>query len=506
MKSLKVASLTALALFAAMAVPLPLSAQHTHYKLIDLGTLGGPQSHGDGGHGAANINNRGTAAGVADTNTPDPFYPNFNPLLSNLIGPYPFVYHAFTTRGGAIVDLGGLPGGNGVASFIAENGWVSGESLNGEIDPLTGWPEENAVLWKDGHIINLGTLGGHESAAGRFNSRGQVAGYSGNAIPDSYSLLGLGTETRAFLWDEESGMQDIGTLGGPDAFAFAVNERGKVVGFSYPNLVPSFNCPFPLTTGGFVWEKNKGMTDLGTLGGTCTLPGAMNNRGQVIGQSNLAGDVIIHPFLWTAPRRMHDLGTLGGSFGFASAINEAGEVVGQATTASDQAFHAFLWRRGVITDLGTLANIDDSCIGAFGVNARGQIVGQAVENFCNGPGQRAFLWQNGKMIDLNVFVPPGSDLTLADVEEINDNGEMFGSALLPNGDARAFLLIPCGEGEAGCVDGAQVATAAQTNPAPAITSSTRSPQGRSMPSGTVAAWRARMMRRHHIPGAATPKD
>jgi len=48
-------------------------AEHHHYKFIDLGTLGGPQSYGDAGHGAANINNHGIAVGVADTNIPDPF-------------------------------------------------------------------------------------------------------------------------------------------------------------------------------------------------------------------------------------------------------------------------------------------------------------------------------------------------------------------------------------------------------------------------------------------------
>ena len=136
-------------------------AQHHHYKLIILGTQGGPQSYGDPGHRAANINNRRTAVGVADTSGADPFYPNFNPLLSGNIGSYPFIYHAFTTRGGDdIIDLGGLPGGyNSVASFITENGLVAGIALNGSIDPLTGWPAEAPVVWKDSQIINLGSLG-----------------------------------------------------------------------------------------------------------------------------------------------------------------------------------------------------------------------------------------------------------------------------------------------------------------------------------------------------------
>jgi len=89
------------------------------------------------------------------------------------------------------------------------------------------------------------------------------------------------------------------------------------------------------------------------------------------------------------------------------------------------------------------------------------------------------------MLDLNVLVPPVSDLTLADVEKINDRGEMFGNAALPNGDARAFLLIPCDDdhpGVEGCdygmVDAATAA--AQSAARPYVSSSTqRVPKSRS---------------------------
>src|SRR5262252_1775435 len=71
---------TALTLFAALGVPVRLIAQdatesskktqHLHYKLIDMGTLGGPQSYlndGNGGNNAVNVlNNHGTLASWAD--------------------------------------------------------------------------------------------------------------------------------------------------------------------------------------------------------------------------------------------------------------------------------------------------------------------------------------------------------------------------------------------------------------------------------------------------------
>jgi hypothetical protein len=101
MKSRNVVLAIAVTVVTAMTIPTGLAAQddaaqakkaqHHHYKLIVLGTLGGPQSYGDAGHGAANITNKGVAAGDADTNIPDPFYPNYNPLLTGgLIGSYPY--------------------------------------------------------------------------------------------------------------------------------------------------------------------------------------------------------------------------------------------------------------------------------------------------------------------------------------------------------------------------------------------------------------------------------
>jgi hypothetical protein len=59
----------------------------------------------------------------------------------------------------------------------------------------------------------------------------------------------------------------------------------------------------------------------------------------------------------------------------------------------------------------------------------------------------ATLWQNGAIYDLNTLIPPGSGLTLNVGWDINDGGEITGSAVLPNGNVRAFVLIPCGRND-----------------------------------------------------------
>jgi hypothetical protein len=66
------------------------------------------------------------------------------------------------------------------------------------------------------------------------------------------------------------------------------------------------------------------------------------------------------------------------------------------------------------------------------------------------------------MTDLNAFVPVGSDLTLTVATSINDRGEIAAEGVLPNGDQRAVLLIPCNDEEndaGGCKGDEEVANA-----------------------------------------------
>lgn len=144
--------------------------------------------------------------------------------------------------------------------------------------------------------------------------------------------------THAFLWTEEDGMRDLGTLGGPVSRALAINDEGAVVGESMTD------------TGklqAFVWTAERGMLDLGTLGGGMSSALGINNRGQVVGYSEVSAGQR-HAFLWTAERGMADLGTLGGPESIARDINDRGQIVGESLSISG-ARRATLWTSDTAT-------------------------------------------------------------------------------------------------------------------------------------------------------------
>jgi probable HAF family extracellular repeat protein len=507
-----------LLLIAPFSIPPQLSAQqHTRYKLIDLGTLGGPASYFSNGFDGI-LNHRGTAVGWADTSTPDPdpaFCFNFDC----------FVSHAFRWRNGNLTDLGTLaPGWSSAAIWTNEAGQIVGISENGMIDPLIGFPEFRAVLWQDGGIKDLGTLdGGYQSVANAVNNRGQVVGFATNTISDPFSFFPFpgATQSRAFLW-QEGVMQDLGTLGGPDATAVAINDRGQIAGQSYINSTPNpvldscggFSVNVP-TQDPFIWRDGK-MTDLGTLGGTCGSITGQNNRGQVIGQSDLAGDLSFHPFVWD-DHMLRDLGTLGGDTGVANWINDVGDIAGKADLPGPvpQNHDAVIWKDGVIIDLGTLPG--DSCANAYYVNSRGQVVGTSENRaLCLVPtGQHAFLWEDrGPMVDLNTLIPADSSLQLTFAVAINDSGQIAGFGVPPtclpqNVEVcgHAYVLIPCDADEEECAAGANaVAPSASTLLLRNSMISTLSPLHPLSPQKNAAAWRSELMGRYQVPFTTVPRQ
>jgi probable HAF family extracellular repeat protein len=498
----------ALTLFAALAMPVRLPAQdkakphhhhqYHHYQLVDIGTFGGPNSsflEPLPGPGSRILNSSGTAMGSGDTPTPDPYCAFFNFDC--------YVAYGFKWQDGVASELGALPGFNGLNSatgfWVSDSGLTVGVSTNG-LDPLTGNPAWEAILWgKDGYLTDLGTLGGNESSAYAVNNRGQVAGVALNAIPDPYTsnfLISGATQAHAFRWTESRGMQDLGTLGGTDCAAVSINARGQIAGWSFTNTTVNPGTGLP-TLDPFLWENGK-MLDLGTLGGTVSQAWALNNRGHIAGYSNLAGDNTgQHAFLWDQKGGMQDLGTLGGAGGAALSINDADDVVGVDSTA-DGLERAFLWRHGVMTNLGTIGT--DPGSEALSINSQGQVVGDTRDPIAD-VFLRAFLWEHGgPMVDLNTLVPRNSSSQLIKAIYVNDRGEIAVRGVLSNGNLyklHAVLLIPCDEDHPG-VEGCDYSLV------DAATAAAQSAERPYVPRAPQHLPQSRRSKGYHMPGRQSP--
>ena len=481
MKTRLMIAIGALTAAAALALPLRLAAQNKnvrhrfhHYQLIDMGTFGGPMSFINLPFNAVPaLNNQGTTVGSSATSIASTSTSNYF-ICNGPGGDVPNIFHGFQSQNNLTIDLLALPpeetNCSDAVSINARNETV-GTSENGIVDPVVGLNELRAVAWKNGEIINLGTLGGNHSGAIGINNEGWVVGFALNAVADPYSILddqifgfSNGTQTRAVLW-RQGQAYDLGTLGGPDAVASFVNEQGQIAGFSYTNSAPNSATGFP-TEDPFLWRDGT-MLDIGTLGGVYGYAAALNNLGQVVGYSSLAADpgacLTLGPgspncdaFLWDHGTLI-DLtaSTIGGSPSFVFGINDAGANVGGAVFPNAP-FDAYLWKKGVATDLGHLNDCESL---AFAINSNGQVVGGTF-SCADGSHSHAFLWEDGTMVDLDTLVPAGSPLQLVEAATINDRGEIAGNGA-PQGVARkdfgtmghAFLLIPCDEhhpGVEGC--------------------------------------------------------
>jgi probable HAF family extracellular repeat protein len=116
----------------------------------------------------------------------------------------------------------------------------------------------------------------------------------------------------------------------------AVNDRGQVVGFSSLPSDPAGSIPHHAC----LWSRETGMIDLGAIGGSYSVAQAVNDDGRAVGY---AGDENPHAFLWTPKKGMWDLGTLGGTFSVATAVNNMQQVIGCASLRDASPVHAFSW-------------------------------------------------------------------------------------------------------------------------------------------------------------------
>jgi probable HAF family extracellular repeat protein len=364
MKSTKLMCITVMALFATLAILVPLAAQQQvqdkqkplHYVVIDLGTLGGTFSQAFG------INNEGSVVGYATT-------------------PGDTALHAFLWRNGLMTDLGTFGGPISQAISINERGEIVGVSETNITDPLgedfCGFGDHLVCvpfIWRVGVMNPLPTLGGTNGAAVGINNRGEVLGFAENSTPDPTCLPPEVLHFEPVIWNNGN-VQQLPTFpGDPDGIATAINDPGEAT-------LPTGNCAFLGPPSGHDSLFRRGtLTDFGTFGGFPIAANDLNNRGQVVGVTAGPSGTEIEAVLWQNGAAI-GLGTLpGDTVSIGSAINDSGQVTGQSCDANGNC-RGFLWQDGVMTDLNTLVPADSTLVfpDPVGINPRGQIVGLGVQ-------------------------------------------------------------------------------------------------------------------------------
>ena len=383
-------ALAVLAMPAGLAIPVPLVAQHLkdarakdhfpRYVVQDLGTLGGPYSF------SYNLNDEGVVSGGSATATQ-----NGDPSQAIVNAPQT----AFLWDRGRLLNLGTLggPDSAGAAASPSKLAAVDSETANlsrqGEDVCAYGTKLQcRAAIWKNGQLSALQLLpGGNNSYALDMNDRGQVVGFSDTDVydHDCAAAKTAGFQFQAVIWEPNGRHRQLPHLDGDTvAFAFGINDRGQVVGNSgvCANTTPP---PYPSSPHAVLWDRDGTPHDLGTLGGPSSGASAINNRGDVSGTSSIV-DGFPRPFLWTPETRT--LLKLEPPVGFPIAINpccktinERREIVGFMLDANFNS-HAFLWKDGVMVDLNDLIAKDSPWMlqSAAGINASGQIAGQGLIN------------------------------------------------------------------------------------------------------------------------------
>lgn len=285
---------------------------------------------------------------------------------------------------------------------------------------VSGGATNTTARWA---VKDLGTLGGSESYAAAINAKGQAVGWAETKKG----------RTHPFMW-RDGRMSDLSAGSSWAAWATEINDDGHVIGLVRA-VWDDEEEGYASSVFGFAWERGS-LTGLHGMDGRAqdepgySQVGALNQRGTMVGWvAGYDGDI---PYQWGGPTirgrdyyPFHDGVALSEArWGRAYDINERGQVVGESHRSYKHPTHAALWENRKLTDLGVLPGRTDST--AVAINDRGLVVGDSF----NGVGEygerkarmRAFLRQEGKMLDLGTI----AGLPHSSAVALNESGQVIG--------------------------------------------------------------------------------
>ena len=201
---------------------------------IDTPGLKGPNSMAFG------MNQWGQTVGEAQTNHPDPKGEDFCGFAALGLQSSGTTCVPFKWQNGVMNALPTLGGGNGFAEQVNSLGEVAGTAENNTPDSTcpSGGPQKlqfKPVVWQNGSIHGLPTYSGDpDGNAHAINDRAQVAGESGVCAAFNPIWLTNLQPLHALLW-EDGKVINLGSLGGTGhgngISALNLNNRAKLSGF-----------------------------------------------------------------------------------------------------------------------------------------------------------------------------------------------------------------------------------------------------------------------------------